>query len=59
MKESSERTPINSKSYDEKLFEMLKSVAQEGGERKGPATVLIFQRSILGGDGYYLSDHQR
>ncbi len=45
--ESSERTPINSKSYDEKLFEMLKALRKKIAKEKDLPPYVIFQDPSL------------
>ena len=45
--ESSERTPINSKSYDEKLFEMLKALRKKVAKEKDLPPYVIFQDPSL------------
>ncbi|MCU0367218.1 MAG: DNA helicase RecQ [Cyclobacteriaceae bacterium] len=45
--ESSERTPINSKSYDEKLFEMLKALRKKMAKEKDLPPYVIFQDPSL------------
>jgi len=45
--ESSERTPINSKSYDEKLFEMLKALRKKTAKEKDLPPYVIFQDPSL------------
>lgn len=45
--ESSERTPVNSKSYDEKLFEMLKALRKKMAKEKDLPPYVIFQDPSL------------
>lgn len=45
--ESSERTPINSKSYDDKLFEMLKALRKKIAKEKDLPPYVIFQDPSL------------
>ena len=45
--ESSERTPINSKAYDDKLFEMLKALRKQIAKEKDLPPYVIFQDPSL------------
>jgi len=45
--ESSERTPVNSKAYDEKLFEMLKTLRKQVAKSKDLPPYVIFQDPSL------------
>lgn len=45
--ESSERTPVNSKAYDEKLFEMLKTLRKQIAKAKDLPPYVIFQDPSL------------
>jgi ATP-dependent DNA helicase RecQ len=45
--ESSDRTPINSKSYDEKLFEMLKALRKKVAKERDLPPYVIFQDPSL------------
>jgi len=45
--ESSERTPVNSKAYDEKLFEMLKTLRKQIAKTKDLPPYVIFQDPSL------------
>ncbi len=45
--ESSERTPINSKAYDERLFEMLKALRKQMAKEKDLPPYVIFQDPSL------------
>jgi ATP-dependent DNA helicase RecQ len=45
--ESSEKTPVNAKSYDEKLFEMLKTLRRKIAKEKDLPPYVIFQDPSL------------